>query len=163
MITNCIFDLDGTLLDTSEGIVESVRYAVRELGYEELPYETLLRFVGPPVQTSFRTFCGCSEKEAQDAANVFRDYYKEKALLKAVPYDGIFDLCRREMQADRENSVLVGDTINDAVGAERSGTKFIAVTYGFGFRTKEDAEKHPIIGVADTPLKIAKILLNERT
>ena len=36
MIKNVIFDLDGTLLDTKEGIIESVKYTASELGYEEL-------------------------------------------------------------------------------------------------------------------------------
>ena len=40
MIKNVIFDLDGTLLDTREGVIESAKYAARQMGYDELPYET---------------------------------------------------------------------------------------------------------------------------
>ena len=54
MIKNVIFDLDGTLLDTSEGIIESAKYAIQQMGYKELEYDTMLTFVGPPIQDSFR-------------------------------------------------------------------------------------------------------------
>lgn len=90
---NVIFDLDGTLLDTTEGVVESVRYAARELGYPKAPEEELQKFIGPPIQQSFVSYYGADEKQAQEAADIFREYYKTKALLKAVPYAGIYDLC----------------------------------------------------------------------
>lgn len=95
MIKNVIFDLDGTLLDTREGIVESVKFAVKELKINDLPYDTLLKFVGPPIQQSLMTFCGCDKVTAQRGANIFRDYYKSTALLRAKPYDGIYELCEK--------------------------------------------------------------------
>lgn len=93
MIKNVIFDLDGTLLDTGEGIMESAAYAASQLGYPKLPFEELLDFVGPPVQQSFMKHYGCDREKAQKAADIFRDYYKSTALLKAKPYDGIYELC----------------------------------------------------------------------
>lgn len=92
MIHAVLFDLDGTLLDTSEGIIESVRYTIEELGYPALKEETLLRFVGPPIQNSLMNYLGLSHEDAQHGANIFRDYYKSKALFKATLYSGIFDL-----------------------------------------------------------------------
>ncbi len=94
MIKNVIFDLDGTLLDTSEGILLSVEHTVKELGYRELTLEEKLSFIGPPVQVSLKRLYGISDEEAQRGAGVFRDFYKGDALLKAKPYDGIYDLCR---------------------------------------------------------------------
>lgn len=87
-----LFDLDGTLLDTTVGVLESAEYAAMEMGYEKLPYNSMLQFVGPPIQDSFIKHYGISQEEAQQAATIFRDYYKEKALFKAVPYQGIYDL-----------------------------------------------------------------------
>lgn len=40
-------------------------------------------------------FYGCDKEAAQKGANIFRDYYKTAALLKAVPYDGIYELCEK--------------------------------------------------------------------
>ena len=93
MIKNVIFDLDGTLLDTSEGILDSVRYTIAALSYSELPYDELLTFVGPPIQQSFMEHFGCNAETAQRAADIFRNYYKDTALLRAVPYEGVYDLC----------------------------------------------------------------------
>lgn len=89
-----IFDVDGTLLDTTDGVIESAVYAAKSFGYPELPYETMLKFVGPPIQESFIKHYGFSVSDAQKAANVFRSYYKDNALLKATPYKGIFDVCK---------------------------------------------------------------------
>ena len=214
MIKNVIFDLDGTLLDTREGILESVRFAAKKLGYVELPQDTLLHFVGPPIQQSFMTYYGCSKEKAQTAAEIFRDYYKRQALLKAEPYDRIYEacdmlkshnvrmavatykredyalrllryyhfdkycdpmhgadnnnilrkedivrLCLEEMGADAENSVLVGDTVHDAEGADRAGIPFLAVTYGFGFKETKDIAVYPHIGVAASAYEVAEIIL----
>ncbi len=92
MVQAVLFDLDGTLLNTTDGVLESAIYAARYLGYEELPHETMLSFVGPPIQNSFMKWYGCSEDKAQEAANIFRSYYKENALFKAELYPDILDV-----------------------------------------------------------------------
>lgn len=215
-IKNIVFDLDGTLLDTTEGILESVKYAAKKLGYEKLPYSTLLKFVGPPIQNSFIQHYGCDSRTAQYAADIFRDYYKNTALLKAKPYDGIFDLCEHlknagirmsvatykredyaltllchfgfdrycnpihgadnnnilkkadivnmcleEMGGTSYDSVLIGDTEHDALGAKNAGINFIAVTYGFGFRNAGDISQYPYIGIAQSPAEIEAIVEKE--
>ena len=98
-IRNILFDLDGTLLDTTEGILESAVYAARELGYPELPLETMLQFIGPPIQQSYMKHYGVSAEEAQHAAGIFRGYDKEKALLKASMYIGMEQLCETLKEA----------------------------------------------------------------
>lgn len=55
-----IFDLDGTLLDTTEGIVKSVVHTIRYFNLPLLPQEVLLSFIGPPIQDSFAKFYGLS-------------------------------------------------------------------------------------------------------
>ena len=89
-----LFDLDGTLLDTTDGVLESAIYAARHLGYPELPHDIMLKFVGPPIQNSFIKYYNCDETKAQEAANIFRQYYKDKALLKADYYDGIIEVLK---------------------------------------------------------------------
>lgn len=95
-----LFDLDGTLLNTTEGVLESAIFAARKLGYDELPHETMLSFVGPPIQNSFIKWYGCSQEKAQDAANIFRSYYKENALFKAKLYSGLMDLLKELQMKD---------------------------------------------------------------
>lgn len=99
-----LFDLDGTLLDTTEGVLESAVYAAKKLGYKELPYEQMLSFVGPPIQNSFMKHYGCSAERAQEAANTFRTYYKENALYKARLYPGMIEV----LEKIKEKGVKMG-------------------------------------------------------
>ena len=62
MIKNVIFDLDGTLLDTSAGIIESIQYTVDKMGSSSLSHEQMLSFIGPSLQRSFADVCGYDEK-----------------------------------------------------------------------------------------------------
>lgn len=100
-----LFDLDGTLLNTTDGVLESAIYTAKQLGYPELPYDTMLKFVGPPIQNSFIKFYGCNAERAQEAANIFRQYYKDKALLKANCYEGVIDLLEQLKAAKKKIAV----------------------------------------------------------
>lgn len=86
-----IFDLDGCLLDTSEGIGESVRFTLSELGCKLPSGVKIDNFIGPPIQNSLKTFLKLSPEESQIGANIFREYYKNHALLKAKPYPRVED------------------------------------------------------------------------
>lgn len=89
---NIIFDLDGTLLDTSEGIKDAVRFTIEKMGYRHLEDNEIDSFIGPPIQNSLINHFGCTTEEAQRGADVFREYYKNVSLLKASPYKGIYEL-----------------------------------------------------------------------
>ena len=70
-----LFDLDGTLTDSQEGIVKSARYAMEQLGDPPLDDVTMLQFLGPPLQESFRRFCGYDPEKTQRALAIFRGRY----------------------------------------------------------------------------------------
>lgn len=89
-----IFDLDGTLMDTSSGILLAVRDAIKEHGMPELTEEQIRSFIGPPIQCSFEAQYGISKEKAQSMADTFRTLYSTKHLLGAVPYPGIYDLLK---------------------------------------------------------------------
>ena len=87
-----LFDLDGTLTDSSPGIVNSVLYALKMTGAPVLPREKLMAFLGPPLIDSFRNYCGASEEEAQELLRHYRKYYAEKGILENALYAGIPEL-----------------------------------------------------------------------
>lgn len=62
-----LFDLDGTLIDSSEGIIKSVLYTLDFYGIEETDTTKLYQFIGPPLSESFEKFYGFSNKKAYDA------------------------------------------------------------------------------------------------
>ena len=56
---------------------------------------------------------------------------------------------------------MIGDSDNDAIGADSLGIPFLAVNYGFDFRTKADVDKYPNIGMAQSPAEILKFFVEE--
>ncbi|MDR4984849.1 phosphoglycolate phosphatase [Bacillus cereus] len=89
MYTTFLFDLDGTLTDPKEGIVNSVLYALKKVGIEELHVTELDSFIGPPIQQSFANRYNMSEIEVEKAVYYFREYLKQSGLLENKVYDGI--------------------------------------------------------------------------
>lgn len=87
-----IFDLDGTLLDTSEGIYNSVRFAEMSMGFKPIPDERLKEFVGPPPKKMYMSVYGVSEDVAMEAAKKHREYGRTKAIYEAVPYPDMADV-----------------------------------------------------------------------
>lgn len=87
-----VFDLDGTLLDTSRGIYNSVRFAEKSMNFEPIPEKKLKLFVGPPPKDMYKKVYGVDEETAIQATVFHRQYSKEKAIFEASPYDGIFNI-----------------------------------------------------------------------
>ncbi len=84
-----IFDLDGTLLNTEIGVIESVEFTIRALGFEELSYSELRKFIGPPIQESFRSRYSLDDVLTIKATEVFRDRYKNQGIYQASEYVGM--------------------------------------------------------------------------
>lgn len=87
-----IFDLDGTLTDSEEGILKSVTYALESFGYEIPPHETLLLFLGPPLVDSFQEHCGMALEEAEKVYKKFGERYGTIGKFENQLYPNIIDL-----------------------------------------------------------------------
>ncbi len=90
-----IFDLDGTLLDTSEGIIRSVKTMIRKMGYDPLPEDMYRTFIGPPIHHRMKEVYGIGEDEAKVAMHAFRNHYLEHDIFFASHYDGMEELLQR--------------------------------------------------------------------
>ena len=87
-----IWDIDGTLLNTLEGLIASYQYTLRLMSLPEKTDEEVKRFIGPSPATIFREKFGLCPEESQRGSDIFRARYKEHDLYKAYPYEGIFDV-----------------------------------------------------------------------
>lgn len=85
------FDLDGTIIDSGEGVSNSVLYALEKFGINETR-ENALRFIGPPLADSFRDFYGFDDEKATKGIEIYREYYREKGIFECYLYDGIREL-----------------------------------------------------------------------
>jgi phosphoglycolate phosphatase len=87
-----LFDLDGTLVDSTPGIWASVRVTAAALGLPEPTAGQLTGMVGPPLQDGFRLVLGVPADEVPRAVAVYREHYAAGALLDVTVYDGIAEL-----------------------------------------------------------------------
>lgn len=209
-----IFDLDGTLLDTSNGIFNSVRYVEQHMELRPIKNEQLRDFVGPPPKLMYMKIYGLDESTAFKAAQKHREYARTHAIYEAQIYPGVIELLHvlkedgyklavatlkeqkvaekilsyfnlsrffdvvvgmdenetftkartiveiKKAVQDNEKSVLIGDTIYDLSGATEFQMDFIAATYGFGFSKDSDIKYKYLIGMANTPGDIIKLMRN---
>ena len=89
-----LFDLDGTLTDSSEGIINSVLYALRKHHITEDNHESLRAFIGPPLIDSFMQKYNVSQNKAEQMTTSYREYFSEKGIYENKLYDGISDMLR---------------------------------------------------------------------
>ncbi len=87
-----LFDLDGTLIDSRIGITNSIRYSLNKMNIGAMKEETLLKFIGPPLQESFRLYCGFEANRLEAAVQYYREYYSERGIFENTVYEGIREL-----------------------------------------------------------------------
>ena len=91
-----IFDLDGTLSDSAEGIVNSLNYALPRLGFKEIPGEDLLQYIGPPLDKIFERLTDKKDEEfLLKAAATFRERYFLIGYKENEMYEGIEDALKQ--------------------------------------------------------------------
>ena len=85
----CIFDMDGTLADTSPGIISSFFAVAHEFGVKEPPVELLYRNIGGSLVDNLQRLYGLTRDQAMRGSQIFRDYYGEEGYLQAELYPGM--------------------------------------------------------------------------
>lgn len=90
-----MFDLDGTLTESGEGITNSVAYALKKFGIEPPERSKLYKFIGPPLIDSFENFCGFSREKATLAVKYYREYFAEKGIFENSVYSGVPELLQK--------------------------------------------------------------------
>ena len=204
------FDLDGTLTDSGEGIINCVTLALEHFGLPIPSREKMGVFVGPPLDKTFIAH-GVPADRVEEAIQVFRSRYVPVGIFENYPYPGIrelleklkekgfrmfvatskpeemalrvldrFDLsryfekiCGATLDGSRieksdvityllgrtqgvENTVMVGDTKYDVLGAAEHGIPTIGVTWGYG--SQKEMVDAGAIAIAHTPEELFSLL-----
>ncbi|MBQ0092900.1 MAG: HAD-IA family hydrolase [Clostridiales bacterium] len=87
-----LFDLDGTLVDTTEGVIKCIDHALKHFG---LPIEDTVPFgyyMRPPLFESFTKFAGLSEQDARTAIEIYRERYDTLGKKECFVPDGIEEI-----------------------------------------------------------------------
>ena len=126
MFKYAFFDLDGTLTQSEFAIINSVVYAMKKMGVKIEDRESVKRFIGPPLMTSFKEFYNMSEEEAKQATAYYREFYNAGEMFNAPLYEGIDDTLKRLTQEGAELYVV---TSKPAVFAEKITENFDILKY----------------------------------
>ncbi|MCD8097641.1 MAG: HAD family hydrolase [Lachnospiraceae bacterium] len=89
-----LFDLDGTLTESGEGIVKSVQYALEKMGKPEPDAAKLRVFIGPPLIEQFMEYSGMNRAEAENAVVYYRERYEATGIFENRPYPGIEEMLK---------------------------------------------------------------------
>lgn len=95
MFEYIFFDLDGTLTNPALGITNSFVHAFKEMGLEIPSYEKLLTFIGPPLVTTFKTYCGFDDEQAAVGVKKYREYFAETGLFENEVIEGIPEVLKK--------------------------------------------------------------------
>lgn len=87
-----LFDLDGTLTESGEGIINCVQYALEKLGKKEEHPENLQCFIGPPLKEQFMKYAGLGEEEGEKAVVYYRERYTTTGIFENRLYPKIPEL-----------------------------------------------------------------------
>lgn len=102
MYNTVLFDLDGTLTDSGNGITKSVAHALKKYGIENPEMETLRKFVGPPLVASFQKYYSFSEEQANEAVSYYREYYTVKGIYENEVYPGVEEFLMQLRKSGRK-------------------------------------------------------------
>lgn len=87
-----LFDLDGTLTESGEGITKCVQYALEKLGKPEADLKKLEVFIGPPLMEQFMKYAGLDEETARRAVEYYRERYSTIGIFENRPYPGVEEM-----------------------------------------------------------------------
>ncbi len=165
------FDLDGTLSDPGDGIIRSVSYALAKMETPVTDAARLRKFIGPPLQDSFREYFPDNNDAIHRAILHYRDHYRKQGMTMNYPYPGIMELLADLRRLDRRlylatsklESIAAGvlDLIGirhyfDAVGGSDAEGNVMNKTHVIGnlIAGLGKAEKDEIVMVGDMDLDI---------
>lgn len=210
MYNTVIFDIDGTLLDTTAGIRSAVDFVTEKYGIKKLSQEEFIKFISfAPITASFANTCNTDEKMSAICGDEYIKRYKQGDMYKAKLYNQIdklleylkvnnfklgiatfkneenaklllsnlnidkyFDAicgsnhdtsrtkkdilkdCAKLLKSDVKECIFIGDSKTDAIASEENSIDFIGVTYGFGFKTREEVMQYSYVLCANTVAEI---------
>lgn len=94
MVKSILFDLDGTLTDSGEGIINCATLALNHFGLPVPDRETMRVFVGPPLDETFMKF-GVPADKTDEAIRVYRSRYTTVGKFENNPYPGVEQLLQK--------------------------------------------------------------------
>ncbi len=105
MYSTVFFDLDGTVINSELGVLNSVEYALKKYGSEIPPRDELKSFLGPPLENEFAKLLNISREAAQTLVKYYREYYPQKGIFEIEMYSGIVPLLEKIKNSGRKTVI----------------------------------------------------------
>ena len=140
MFDYILFDFDGTVVNTGEGILRSLQYSFREMGDAVPSFDELKKFIGPPVYYSFTHYYGIGEDRVGDYILKYRERYKKEGIYECELYDNMLTLIRTL----KESGVRLGIASSKPEHLIFDVADYLDITKYFDavVGVKSDASKH---------------------
>jgi phosphoglycolate phosphatase len=167
--TTILWDLDGTIINSSPGVYASFNHTFKTVGMPELTPAEMQPFMGPPLRTTFQEILGLDHEQTEECLAIYRDYYlKQGGALNCELYPGVIETIQKSKAAGITNSLatskaergtkLVGehfdflkyfDVLGTAANDETRNSKTDVITYAFSELQKINADPSRVILVGD--------------
>lgn len=176
---NILFDLDGTLTDPKEGIVNSILFALNKLNIHEKNISELETFIGPPLKESFVKRYNLTNELADKAMLYYREYFSVKGIYENKIYHGVKELLEslsdqhyklfvatskptvfavevlRYFEIDSYFNEIVGSNLDNSLTDKTEIISYLLTAYGLqaGNSIMIGDRKHDIIGAKNNSMK----------
>jgi len=110
-----LFDLDGTLTESGQGVANGVLYALASFDLPAPSADELRKYLGPPLWVSFDEFAGLKGTDIQRAVHLYREYYHETGRFENAVFEGIPELLTELKNAGIRLAVATSKVDHSAV------------------------------------------------
>ncbi len=141
-----LFDLDGTLVNSQEGITKGVQFALREyMGIEEQDLESLRCFIGPPLALMFDAKYHIPKEHIEPTISKYREYYDSIGMNECALYPGAQEI----LQHLREKGYIIALASSKPEENCQGILENLGVAHYFDY----------IVGATKTPERREKVLV----
>lgn len=145
MIDTIIFDLDGTLLNTLDDLMDSVNFALRSFNLKERSRDEIRRFLGNGVTMLIKRSVpeGTGDELREKVFSAFRRHYLKNMENKTAPYEGIMTLLEEAKKQGLKTGV-VSNKLDEAVKELCEKTFGSYISFAQGAVGEDDRKPNPI-------------------
>ncbi|MDO4177898.1 MAG: HAD hydrolase-like protein [Phascolarctobacterium sp.] len=108
MFKNILFDLDGTIANSSEGITKCAQYGLAALGIDEPDLKKLYVVIGPPLRVTYMKYWGLTAEQAELGVAKYRERYTTTGIYEQFIFPGMEDLLKDLARTDKNVGLCTG-------------------------------------------------------
>lgn len=89
---NILFDLDGTISDSSPGIINAYQYSLNKMGFPQDDPSVIKSYIGSPLRSYYTEQKKLDAPDSETAVKFFREYYTDKGIFENTLYERMDEL-----------------------------------------------------------------------